>query len=555
MSNNMNDSGDGIRRIPIDSIVGFEETSEDLSLDVGSEVVQDRKARAFKAWLRKAIPRGLKPYVCFVDYTVFQDPKLDYPYFYLVAPTEETKDHYQRCVEQLIGGTPDQPDCFSVAYHPEFVGIRNDLATPTSIAEIRLIVTPIEPIPTSEALPTVEVEDWFHSVYPLWPKNERAWPPTTREALNRICGRHSLQECFEKFQSILSEGRRDIRDTFGRPLNVVFCVPFLVSNPSGSQLRTNLPFSEIAAALFLGVSFDGTPRQRSLVRQFIRTLALFTYRLTGVKKGEKTGAIEGLEQAIEGFAHQIKGVAHAMSGKWAVSLDTWEEIKAELQHDSDLESYLKAIRIFPAPVLLDAVKETLVLWSQTRRINDLFPSRPNCFEDIIKRAWDLNSRNHYAQENITQNFNESSFDLVRIWHEDEVRAPYPEITGDINTLWPDWQRIDLKSEGLLCSLTRLLVAIFDNVFEHGIRDQSIHVKLTFDTDSKLVTLLVSNKVARKVTSAPSRLRVGMQGNEVLSSLTLQLNGELTLPASELEVGDDYVVNVRIPGLDLFFQAD
>jgi hypothetical protein len=548
----MNETGDGgIRRMRMDSIVGFEDTQEDLSLDVDSQVVLERRAKNFKSWLGKALPKGLKPYVCFVDYTVFQDVKLSYPYFYLVAPSEETKTNYQRCVENLISGTAEHPDCFSVAYHPEFVGIRRDSETPNSLAEIRLSAEPVEQIPPTESRPPVNVKTWFPSFYPLWPKNEGAWPPTTRDALNRICGQHSLRECLEKFQSILWESRWNIQDTFRRPLNVVFCVPFLVSNPSGS-VRSDRPFSEIAAALFLGVSFEGTARQRHSVMQFIRTVALFTYRITAVRKGEHTGELQGWEQAIEGFAHQIKGVANAMSRKWAIPPETWEEIKAELQNEPGLEPYLKAIRILPAPVLLDAVKETLVLWSQTRRIGDLFPTLPNCFEDVIKRAWDLNSRNHYAQEKITSNFNESSFDLVRIWHETETKAPYPEIAGDVNSPWPDWGRIDLKSEGLLCSLTRLLVAIFDNTFVHGMRDEPINVNFTFNTETKLASLSVINKVARKGSNDSDRLRMGMQGNEVLDALTQQLNGQLKLPSYEVEVGDDYVVEVQIPGLGLFF---
>src|ERR1043165_8928392 len=116
------DENPGILRVPMSRVAGFEDADE-LSLDIDSEMVRRQRAEKFRDWLGTAIPKRLQQQVCFVDYTVFQDIKIDNPYFYLVTPTEEVQRSYQDAVTNLIQGVHNQQDCFSVAFHPEFVGI------------------------------------------------------------------------------------------------------------------------------------------------------------------------------------------------------------------------------------------------------------------------------------------------------------------------------------------------------------------------------------------------------------------------------------------------
>jgi hypothetical protein len=558
---NMGRSDDkGILRVPMASILGLEDAVEDPSLDVDNEGARQRRAEIFRDWLGEAIPERLKEYVCFVDYTVFQDAKIKNPYFYLVAPTQNTKEQYQAVVEKLVEGTDQQKDCFSVAYHPEFVGIRTGSDIRNTYMVIPLMGAGERTFVSSDATCSVDGRDWVPGFYPLWPKSEIIWPPTTKEALNRICGQHSLKECLERFQTILNERRQHISDSLGRPVSFVFCLPFLVSNQSSSLSRSNLPFSEIAAALFLGVSFEGTAQQTVELMGFVRTLALRTYRIAGMKKaeqaGEATGQAEGkvlgLEQAIESFAHQIKGVANAMSTKWAVTLEKWDEIKDIFRDDPSAVKHLGDALVLPAPELIEAITQTLILWSQTRRIDDLYYPRPTRFEDVINRAWDFTSRIRFALGNISRNLGESLFDLKKVWGQNGMMAR-PAIDGDVETQWGDWVKIDLEAEGRLCSVTRLMVAIFDNATEHGVRDKPPEVTVAFDNQTKIVSIVVSNKVGSNEATPGSRLRIGMQGNDVLRSLAEQLDAKLTIPDTpKPRQGEDYVVTVRIPSLSIFF---
>jgi hypothetical protein len=128
----------------------------------------------------------------------------------------------------------------------------------------------------------------------------------------------------------------------------------------------------------------------------------------------------------------------------------------------------------------------------------------------------------------------------------------PKVEGDVTTPWRDWGKVDLDAEGRLCSVTRLLVAIFDNATEHGLESEPPDVRVNFDDQTKIVSLIVSNKVGPNVAATGSRLRVGMQGNDVLRSLAKQLDAQLTLPSAMPIEGEDYVVRVEIPSLSVFF---
>jgi len=535
--------------------VGFEDTRENSNGGIETEADRLSRANRFRDLLKLILPERLQEYVCFVDYAVFQDAKIQDPYFYLVSPAKKTKDQYQLAVDKLVRGTNEQRDCFSVAYHPEFVGIKQNPRNPNSFAVISVGGTADVTDIVAEPAPVINVEAWYPGVYPLWRDNENHWPPTTRADLNRICGRHSLQECLEKFQCILTEMRHDILDSSNRPLTFVFCVPFLVSNTSSSQSKSNLPFSEIAAALFLGLSFEYTEEQHEAVMEFVRTLALRTYRIAGVRKaeatGQATGQIRGLEDAIESFAHQIKGVANAMSTKWSVNLETWGAIQKYFEDDPSAVAHLKNARVLPAPELIEAIRETLILWSQTRRIDDLYNPRPACFEEVINRAWDFTSRIRFALGNISRNLGESVQDIGQVWQQSWM-MDRPTTTGKADTLWRDWSKIDLESEGRLCSVTRLLVAIFDNATEHGLPGQSPNVAVKFIDEKKILSLIVSNIAGDVAAPTSSRLRIGMKGNDVLQFLAAQLEAQLTLPPTRPKRGEKYVVEVEIPTLDIFF---
>jgi hypothetical protein len=519
---------------------GLMELPDDPDLNIDSEEVRQRRAELFRNWLQDALPQALKGHVCFVDYTVFQDAKIQHPYFYLVSPTSQTIAQYKAAVERLVAGTNEEKDCFSVAYHPDFVGISTTPAAANSYAIIEVGEARAADSSAPESAAAVDEGDWASDSYLLWSKTESSWPPTTKEDLVRVCGQHTLQECLEKFRCILREMRHGISDASGRPVTVVYCLPLLVPNRSDSQVQSILPFSKIAAALFLGVSFGSTEKHTAAVKEFMRTLALLSYRTAGVIKAERDGEVTGLEQAIESFAHQIKGVANAMSTKWSVTLETWEDILRVFQDDPTASSYLKTARVLPAPQLIEAIRETLILWSQTRRIDDLYDPRPTCFRDVINRAWEFTSRIRFAQDNVSRNLGESVADITKVWGQGSMLAK-PDIEGDVDVSWGDWKKIGLDSESRLCSFTRLLVAIFDNATEHGMISEPPTVNLTFSSKTKLISLRVSNTVGDIVSGNYSRLRVGMKGNDVLVYLAKQLGTQFNPPNKRRKAGDIYVV--------------
>lgn len=532
---------------------GLMELPDDPDLNIESKEVRQRRAELFRDWLKAALPQAIKEYVCFVDYTVFQDAKIQHPYFYLVSPSNQTIGQYKAAVEKLVAGTNEDKDCFSVAYHPDFVGISTNPAAANSYAIIEVGESgDAAAVPTDSAL-TIKEGDWVSDSYLLWTQTESSWPPTTKEDLIQVCGQHTLQECLERFQCILKEMRHSISDASGRPVTIVYCLPLLVPNRSDSQVNSILPFSKIAAALFLGVSFGGMEKHTAAVREFMRTMALLSYRTAGVIKAERAGEVTGLEQAIESFAHQIKGVANAMSTKWSVTLDTWEDIRRVFQDDPTASSYLQTARVLPAPQLIEAIRETLILWSQTRRIDDLYAPRPICFRDVINRAWEFTSRIRFAQDNVSRNLGESVADITKVWGQGSMVAR-PDITGDVDVSWGNWKKIGLDSESRLCSFTRLLVAIFDNATEHGVISEPPAVNLTFSSKTKMVSLRVSNTVGDRVTGNYSRLRVGMKGNDVLVYLAKQLGTQFTPPNHLPKTGEEYIVEFEIPSLDIFFPS-
>ena len=554
----------GILRLPMSRVVGFEDAG-DLRLDIESETVRRQRAEMFRDWLAIAIPKRLRGQVCFVDYTVFQDTKIDNPYFYLVTPTEEVQHHYREAVKNLIQGAGDQQDCFSVAFHPEFVGVVQAPDYKSTYA-----ILPISSVSEQQYSPAAtecaDPSQWVPGFYPLR-KDDPNWPPTTRSELKRICGRHTLKECLERFRSLLFERRQYIHDSCDRPLTYAFCFPFLVSQRTTST-SSDQPFSEIAGALFLGVSFEGATEELASALEFMRTLALWTYRITGAKKSEQAGRIsgefQGLELAIETFAHQIKGVANAMSTKWSASFEQWERIKSDWQiinsDHSDLpnaEQYLAMARVLPAPQLIDAVRETLILWSQTRSIEDLYKPRPRCFRDVVVRAWDFTNKVQFVSGNINSNLGESYHDLMNIWKQSNMQSDV-EPTGDVDLEWRSWDNIDTSSEIVVCFVTRLLVALFDNATEHGVSSDTPDVNITYNPASVKVQITVSNIVGHKKTDSGkkrSRLRIGMKGVDVIRDLVeKKLNGVIAFPEDSHMEGEMYSVQVEIPFNGVFPSA-
>jgi len=535
---------------------GLEEPLDDPNPNIGSEEVRLRRAVLFRDWLitKGALPEDLREYVCFVDYTVFQDAKIEHPYFFLVSPTRETRDQYTAAVERLVGRTNEDRDCYSIAYHPEFVGIMTPRGGAREVSVIKVGEAKGSATVAPEAARAIEGKSWEPSFYLLWGGDEKNWPPTTRRDLVRLCGKYSLQECLERFQGILGEMRDNITDSAGRALTHVYCLPFLLPRRSPKQVTSDLPFSEIAAALFLGVSFEGTKEQERLVWEFVRTLALMTYRVSGAKKAEQTGAAEGLRLAIESFAHQVKAVANAMSMKWSVSLETWEEIQRDLpNHYPDAPAHLRAARVLPAPQLIEAIRDTLVLWSQTRKVDDLYDPLPTCFRDVIYRAWHFTSRIRFAQDNVSRNLGELVEDIIKIWEQDSL-IKLPEITGEVDVPWGDLEQIDLESQSRLCTVTRLLVAIFDNAMEHGVACDTPDVKVKFDAATGTMSLQVSNVTGDRLTDNYSRLRVGMKGNDVLTYLAEQLGTKFTAPHPAPKPGEKYILRIDIPSMGIFFPS-
>jgi hypothetical protein len=559
---NGNDDKGILRQSMVTIDVGFQEQQGNPSLDLKDEAIGENQAaeRAdeFRTWLEGALGE-LQGNVCFVDYTVFQDPKVKNPYFYLVSPTIETKERYVAAVKELVEGTDGKDDCFSVAFHPNFVGIGNDdnysASQSNSFAVISAGYRTDRRGATLDPPSTIKsVDNWDADYYPLWPKNESRWPPTSKSELRRICGRRTLDECFAKFQSILADARHELCDSSGRPLTFLFCVPFLVSNSSSQLSTSNLPFSEIAAALFLGVSYEGNAEEaRDAVTPFLRTLALRTYR-AGMKKAGQAGKVEGLEEAIETFAHQIKGVATAMSTQWAVDLATWERIKQNLGKEATHISQLERALVLPAPLLIEAVRDTLVLWSQTRRVGDLYGTSstsnsgtawPSRFSDIVNRAWELTTRARFALENVNRNLGELIGDILKVWGQGVMIAEKPRVVGDVATSLRDLSVFDRDAEAWICNITRLLAAIFDNALEHGESHPLPIVTVNLCADQKTMSFEVSNTVRKEIEEVPSRLRLGMKGNEVLQSLARRLQASLKLPDPVPGIGETYRVEVTL----------
>lgn len=548
----IDDKGINLRWVS-DIDAGLKEPPDINDLDMDKEADRREGANRFRGWLQGAL-EGFTEYLCFVDYTVFRDAKIPRPYFYLVAPSAETIAQYTSAVKQLVGGAGGQKDCFSVAYHPDFVGVTTDADT----AQYAVIKVG-EAVVTLEHVCTLDEKKWNYDSYLLWSKDDSNWPPTTKKALKELCGQHTLRECLERFQTILGERRQGIIDSCGRPVTLVYCLPLLIPDRLSSQSKSDQPFSKIAAALFLGVSFERTPEHDASVLKFFRTLALLAYRTAGVEKAEKVGQVAALDQAIETFAHQIKGVANAMSTKWSVTLREWEKIQEHIrtnfQDDPQLVSDLDKARVLPAPKLIEDVRATLILWSQTRRLEDLYPEPPTCFRDVIQRAWDFTSNIRSAQDNVSLNFGESIEDLVLVWGQTKwgiTMAARLKITGDVDAPWGDWESNDLDNVNRLCLVTRLLVAIFDNAVEHGDEDQPPAVNVTFDWETKMATLRVSNVTGDKSGGNYSRLRVAMKGNDVLTYLAEQLGTKYEAPNPPPPKGKDYVVEINMPSLGVFF---
>jgi hypothetical protein len=75
-----------------------------------------------------------------------------------------------------------------------------------------------------------------------------------------------------------------------------------------------------------------------------------------------------------------------------------------------------------------------------------------------------------------------------------------------------------------------LVAIFDNAAEHGVPGVPPEINVSYDDATQIASISVYNTVGKdkeNVGTAASRLRIGMQGVEVLKYLAEQLNAVLT----------------------------
>jgi hypothetical protein len=514
--------------------------------DLGEAEQAKAKALDFRRRLDVALG-DLKEVICFVDYTVFQDPNFPNPYFYLVSPLAETTARYRTAVTELV---EREDESFSVAFHPDFVGIGpNDSAEVDNRFIILSIGPPAEPTSADFPSTAINIENWNFESYPLWPKKDSRWPPTSKSELRRICGKRSLNDCLLKFQSILTKAREELCDTSGRPLRSVFCVPFLILSRSEEVSVSNLPFSKIAAALFLGVSCESNMQQtRDALVPFLRSLALLTYS-NGMKTAVEKGKVEGVGAAIETFAHQIKGIATAMSTQWAVDLETWDDIQRRLiNKDPKNVIHLQQALVLPAPELIRAIKDTLILWSQNRRVRDLYvmssdseSSWPAQFSDIVERAWVLIAYARFAAENINSNLGELMNDIVKVWGQSELLKRRPRVLG--NLFLPEPTTFDPEAEAWICNITRLLAAIFDNSLEHG--SQLPVVTVGLESDQKTVSFNVSNPVAKTVVDAPSRLRLGMKGNEVLQFLAGSLQATLRPPDTPPPVGAKYIVDVTL----------
>lgn len=550
----------GIHRVAmslIDLAFRDETEAEEKELRETDETSQ-RKQRAFEfsRWL-DAVLGDLRQEVCFVDYTVFQDPKDENPYFYLVSPNTDTTNRYRNAVKELVEGNEGEEDCFSVAFHPHFVGVSQPGSTDTRNRFFMFSISSNANDSDSSISNLVpKGDDWDYDSYPLWPQKDSRWPPTTKGELQRICGRHELDECLLKFQSILTNARHELYDSSRKRLRWVFCVPFLILRRPDQTTTSNLPFSEIAAALFLGVSSEANWEDvTQRFRPFLRTLALRTYS-EGIRKAGYKGKLEGVDQAIETFAHQIKGIANAMSSQWAVDFDTWGRIQRVFSNDKDFGARLKDALVLPAPELIQAVRDALVLWAQTRRVNDLYATYhdssnnwPAQFSDVVYRAGELIAHARFATESVNRNLAEMKSDIVKVWRQTQIFKERPRIIGNI--VIPEPRVFDPVAEAWICNVTRLLAAIFDNSLEHG--NEFPTIKITSEPDGQAMHFIASNPVVKPISEIPSRLRLGMKGNEVLLFLAARLQADLKLPNPIPAIGESYLVEVHLPLPRAFFQ--
>jgi hypothetical protein len=539
---------------PLTELLGRDPGSG-LSLNISDSGVRQQRAEAFGQWVQISLG-ALKESVCFVDYLVFQDLKLEHPYFYVVAPSHEAHVAYTDAVKSLVEGAPEQLDSYSVAFHPDFVGSRLKRLSPA--LEEAFAAFPIRSKRDAISL-SKRTTNFVATSYPLWPSRDdgSSWPPQTASDLEKICGKHSLQDCLLRFQRIL-ESSTGIQDEKGRPLRYVMCIPFLMKldRETRSSLSGN-PFANIAAELFLGVSTDEPLKNENVARgitSFVQSLALKTYRSTGIRKAEKAGESEGtekgIEEAIEAFAHQIKAVANAMTFKWAVSFPVWEQIKAAFADTPGADVNLAKARVLPAPQLYDAMRETLVIWSQTRRVEDLYEAWPQTFTDIILRSWEIAVGARFAVGSINRNLSESVEDISKVWASRDLML-YPDISGEAT--WSTQIPFTLSKsdrryiEKWICGVTRLFAALFDNYWTHA--DTAVPPKVAVglvmaaDSDGPSKLEIEYSNVTIGGTVDGSRLRIGMEGADVLRFLALQLPAKIDLPNAKPRAGTAYRVKI------------
>ena len=192
------------------------------------------------------------------------------------------------------------------------------------------------------------------------------------------------------------------------------------------------------------------------------------------------------------LVHQIKGVANALCLKWSVDFSTWQEIQRAFQRDADAAQHLERARVLPVPQLHEAIRDTLILWSQTRTIKDLYELWPIHFSNVIKRSWDIANRIRLVVGSPNRNFGESIGDIKKVW-EHVALSFHPILTGDDGeTYLRTGYENDSEAERWLCVVTRLIVALFDNYWEHGLTSKAPQVHVIWDEDASIVQLIITN---------------------------------------------------------------
>lgn len=519
-----------------------------------SEQEKKRASMMLGNWIRGR-HKDLFEKLCFIDLVFYNTMHgRDSANYLLFTPTKDIGSKYKDAVDELVGyvNGPRNPlvldRCSSIGAHHAFLAglpaedteiYRTQLNSPRSGNEVsptkrHLLRVSWEGVSSDSQ--SSRDEEWYLDTISVG-ANESA------KTISEESSKKTLDENVRAFVNILTQQDRSIADQKGRHLQCFICVPL---NAAMSDEKGMNSSSQNVAQAFAGFSVN--PDEEELKR-FLTDISLLTFAAYAGNVGHRFGLEKGTEDAIEIFAHQVKAVANAMTDRWTVSLNDWDTIKGCFKNDNDAIRHLANARVVPAPQLYEAIRKTLVLWSQTRRLLDLYHSPPYTIEDVVNRAWKLANAAILADRAKTTNLSSSLGDIRKAWSFEEDLVFSPTVSGDVRAsmligdfLNKDTQR---QAEAWLCALTRYMVAVFDNYWNHADLSipPAIEVEVTASDVATTMSLSVID-IIRGDTRDDSRLRIGMNGMDVLCALARQLGAQIFPPNEPLEVGGKYILTIR-----------